>query len=63
MNYIYSNEELVKRYLKASSIVISSSYIKLIELGFVFKKPITPNYITDKLEKGVEYLVQLYQKN
>ena len=63
MNYIYSNKEEVKKYLKASSIIISKNYIKLIELGFVFKKPITPNYLTSNLESGIQYLLEINKKN
>lgn len=63
MNYIYSNEKEVKKYLKASSIIISQNYIKLIELGFIFKKPITPNYLTSNLENGIQYLIENHHKN
>lgn len=64
MNYIYSNKILVKNYLVASSIVVSEKYLKLIELGFVFKKPITPNFLTSQYSLGLQYLINTsIQKN
>ena len=62
-NYIFSKKEEVKKYLKASSIVISKDYIKLIELGLFFKKPITPNYLTTNLENGIQYLLEFHKNS
>ena len=63
MNYIYSNKNLVKNYLVASAIVVSEKYLKLIELGFIFKKPITPNILTSKYSLGIQYLIDISLKH
>ena len=63
MDYIYSNKEVVKKLLQASSIVIKNSYGNLIKLGLKIKKPLSPNLVCDNMGLGVQFLIDDYQKN
>jgi hypothetical protein len=63
MDYIYSNKEIVKKLLQASSIVIKNSYGSLIKLGLKIRKPLSPNLVCDNMGLGVQFLIDDYQKN
>ena len=58
MDYIYSNKEVVKKLLQASSIVIKNSYGNLIKLGLKIKKPLSPNLVF--VRKVLENHIYIY---
>lgn len=61
MDYIYSKKDIVKKYLKASSIVIRNLYGNLIKLGLKIKKPLAENTVVDNIESGVQFLLNNFQ--
>lgn len=62
MDYIYSNKEIVKKYLKASSIVIKKFYGDLIKVGLKIKKPLSLNTVVEDMNSGVQFLIDSFQK-
>jgi len=60
--YIYQNEELVKLYMKASSIVIRKTMKPIINLAMNFNKPLVPNLVVSKIEKSIEFLINVNQQ-
>ena len=57
MYYMYSKSNIIKKYLKASVIVINQSYIPVINFAMAIKKEIVPNLVTSNLEEGVNFLL------
>jgi len=57
MHYMYSKSNIIKKYLKASVIVINQSYIPVINFAMAIKKEIVPNLVTSNLEEGVNFLL------
>lgn len=60
--YIYQNEELVKLYMKASSIVIRKTMKPIINFAMNFNKPLVPNLVVSKIEKSIEFLINVNQQ-
>lgn len=57
MMYMYSKSKIIKKYLKASVILINESYIPMINFAMKIRKEIVPNLVTSNLEKGIEFLL------
>ncbi len=59
ISYMYSKQDLVKKYLKGSVILVDDSYKTLINVTLAIKKPINPNIVTSNLEDGIQFLILL----
>ena len=59
---IDKNIDLVKSWLNASSIIVSSRYSDLLNLLMKLKKSHAPNYITSTTDSAVKFLVKIHQQ-
>jgi len=59
---IDENKELVKSYLCASSIVVTSRYSTILNLLMKLKKSYSPNYVTSTVNYAIEFLLNIRQK-
>ena len=59
LSYIHKNKVLVKEFMKASSIIVTSKFRPILNMALSIKKPFTPNFVTSDLNVAIEFLLKV----